>query len=60
MINPDRPTESFKDAVSRKDGEQWEEATMKEYRGFQDMKALAVVNQPKVGVQGGEWQAGEV
>ena len=37
-INPDRPSK-YKDAVSRKDREQWEEAMMKEYHGFQDMKA---------------------
>jgi hypothetical protein len=33
--------------VSSKDREQWEEAMMKEYCGFQDMKALAIVNPPK-------------
>ncbi len=60
MINPNRPPESYKDAVSRKDREQWEEAMMKEYHEFQDMKSLAVFKQPMVGVQGGEWQAGEV
>jgi hypothetical protein len=43
-INPDLPPKSYKHAVSSK---QWEDAMMKEYRGFQDMKALAVVKQPK-------------
>jgi hypothetical protein len=46
-INPDSPPKSYKDAVSSKDREQWEDAMMKEYHGFQDMKALAVVKQPK-------------
>jgi hypothetical protein len=46
-INPDIPSKNYKDAVSRKDREQWEEAMMKEYHGFQDMKALAIVKQPK-------------
>jgi hypothetical protein len=46
-INPDRPPKTYKDAVSRLDREQWEEAMMKEYRGFQDMKALAIVKSPK-------------
>jgi hypothetical protein len=46
-INPDRPPKNYKDAVSRKDREQWEEAMMKEYHGFQDMKALAIVKPPK-------------
>jgi hypothetical protein len=46
-INPDRPPKNYKDAVSRKDREQWEEAMMKEYHWFQDMKALAIVKPPK-------------
>ena len=43
-INPDRPPKNYKDAVSRKDREHWEEAMMKKYH---DMKALAIVNPPK-------------
>jgi hypothetical protein len=35
-INPDCPPKN-------KDREQWEEAMMKEYHWFQDMKALAIV-----------------
>jgi hypothetical protein len=49
-INPDgsdSPPKSYKDAVSRKDHEQWEDAMMKEYCWFQDMKAQAVVKLPK-------------
>ncbi len=46
-INPDHPPKNYKDAVSRKDHEKWEEAMMKEYCGFQDMKALAIVKPPK-------------
>jgi hypothetical protein len=46
-INPERPPKSYKDAASRKDSEQWEEAMMKEYRGFKDMKSLAVVKPRK-------------
>ena len=69
-LNPDRPPKNYKDAVSRKDREQWEEAMMKGYHGFQDIKALAIVKPPKGArlhdtltrweIQGGEWQAGEV
>ena len=46
-INPDCPPKNYRDAVSRRDREQWEEAMMKEYHGFQDMKALAIVKPPK-------------
>jgi hypothetical protein len=46
-INPDSPPKSYKDAISHEDSEQWEDAMMKEFRGFQDMKALAVVKLPK-------------
>jgi hypothetical protein len=46
-INPDCPPKSYKDAVSRKDHKQWEEAMMKECHWFQDMKALAIVKPPK-------------
>ncbi len=45
-INPDHPPKSYKDAVSRKDRWQWEEAIMKEYCWFQDMKALAAAKPP--------------
>jgi hypothetical protein len=33
-INPDSLPKSYKDAVSRMDCKQWEEAMMKEYRWF--------------------------
>ncbi len=46
-INPDCSLKNYKDAVTRKDRAQWEEAMMEEYRGFQDMKALAIVKPPK-------------
>jgi hypothetical protein len=68
-INPDRPPKSYKGSVSRKDREQWEEAMMKEYRGFQDegpgccqdaKRSKASCHIDKVGVKGGEWQAVEV
>ncbi len=46
-INPDSPPKNYKDAVSRKDLEQWEETIMNEYHEFQDIKALAIVKPPK-------------
>ncbi len=46
-INPDSPPKNYNDAVSRKDRKQWEAAMMKEYHGFQDTKALAIVEPPK-------------
>ena len=46
-INPDRPPKNFKDAMSRSDREDWAAAMNKEYLGFKDMKALAIVKPPK-------------
>ena len=46
-INPDRPPRNFKDAMSRGDRQDWAEALNKEFLGFKDMKALAIVKPPK-------------
>ena len=46
-INPDRPPRNFKDAMSRSDRQDWAEALNKEFLGFKDMKALAIVKPPK-------------
>ena len=46
-INPDRPPKNYKDAMSRSDRQEWAAAMNKEYLGFKDMKALAVVKPPK-------------
>ena len=46
-IDPDRAPKNFKDAMSRKDRQEWAEALNKEYRGFKDRNALAVVKPPK-------------
>ncbi len=46
-IDPDCAPKIFKDAMSRKDRQEWEEALNKEYRGFKDSNALAVVKLPK-------------
>ena len=42
-IDPDRAPKNFKDAMSRKDRQEWTEALNKEYRGFKDRNALAIV-----------------
>ena len=46
-IDPDRAPKNFKDAMSRKDRQEWAEALNKEYRGFKDSNALAIVKPPK-------------
>ena len=46
-VNADSPPNSYDYVVSCKDHKPLEEAMMNEYRGFQDMKALAVVKPPK-------------
>ena len=46
-IDPDRAPKNFKDAMSRKDRQEWAEALNKEYIGFTDRTALAVVKPPK-------------
>ena len=46
-IDPDRAPKNFKDAMSRKDRQEWAEALNKEYRGFKDRNALAIVKPPK-------------
>jgi hypothetical protein len=47
-IDPDRAPKNFKDAMSLKDRQEWAEALNKEYRGFKDSNALAIVKPPKV------------
>ena len=48
-VNSDRPPKNYKDAMSRSDRqlEEWAAAMNKEYLGFKNMKALAVVKPPK-------------
>ena len=46
-IDPDRAPKNFKDAMSRKDRQEWAEALNKEYRGFKDRNAFAIVKPPK-------------
>jgi hypothetical protein len=46
-IDPDRPPKNFKEAMARPDREQWAAAYQKEYQGFKDRNALAVVELPK-------------
>ena len=45
-IDPDSAPKNFKDAMSRKDRQEWAEALNKEYRGFKDRNALAIVKPP--------------
>jgi hypothetical protein len=68
-IDPERAPKNFKDAISRKDRQEWAEALNKECRGFKDRNALAVDKPPRskdprdtdeVGVQEGQQNAGEV
>ena len=46
-IDPDSAPKNFKDAMSRKDRQEWAEALNKEDRGFKDRNALAIVKPPK-------------
>jgi hypothetical protein len=51
-INPDSPPRNFKDAMSHSDHQDWAEALNKEFLGFKDMKALAIVKSQK---EQGSW-----
>jgi hypothetical protein len=42
-IDSDLAPKNFKDAMSLKDQQEWAEALNKEYRGFKDRSALAVI-----------------
>ncbi len=46
-INPHRLPKNFKDAMARRDGEDWAAAMHKEYLRFKDVKAPAIVKPPK-------------
>ncbi len=47
LITPDSLPKNFKDAMSRSDQEDWAVAMNKEYLGFKDIKALAIIKTPK-------------
>ncbi len=46
-IDPDLAPKNFKDAMSCKDLQEWAVALNKEYRGFKDSHALAIVKPPR-------------
>ncbi len=46
-INPDRLPKYLKDAMYHSDQDNWAAAMSKEFLGFKDMKALAIVKPPK-------------
>ncbi len=46
-IDPDSIPKNFKDEMSRKDRQDWAEALNKEYLGFKNCNALAIVKPPK-------------
>ena len=46
-INANKPLKSFKDAMSRVDAKEWQEAYNKEYKGMMDRGAVQAVNPPR-------------
>jgi hypothetical protein len=46
-IDPDRPPKNYKEAMARPDREKWAAAYQKEFQGFKDRNALAVVKLPE-------------
>ncbi len=46
-IDPDKPARNYKDAMSSPDNQEWTEAYQKEFQGFKDRGAFAMVRPPK-------------
>jgi hypothetical protein len=45
-INANKPPKSYKDAMSREDSREWQEAYFKEYKGMMDCGAVQAVKPP--------------
>ena len=45
-INANKPPKSYKDATSREDSKEWQEAYFKEYKGMMDRRAVRALKPP--------------